>query len=370
MKIQTELPLITSTILLIDDVPANLKLLGNILIAEGHRILQATNGELALKAAQREKPDLILLDINMPGMDGFEVCTRLKGNPELQDIPVIFISASDETNDIVQALTLGGIDYINKPFRAEEVLARVRTHVKLNRQSRELQELNATKDKFFSIIAHDLRGPFSAFLGFTEIMTEQSETLTREQIHDFSLLMHDSATNLFSLLENLLEWSRMQRQLTDFDPKSFLLRPFIEESILYSTSFATIKGINLRCNIPADLEVFADAHMLSSIIRNLIANGIKFTRKGGEVLVSAQRHADNTVSIAVKDSGIGMSRDLLDNLFRIDKKTNRKGTNDEPSSGLGLILCKDFIERHGGKIGVESEEEKGSVFHFTLQGKR
>ncbi|MEI6577748.1 MAG: response regulator, partial [Bacteroidota bacterium] len=176
-------------ILIVDDIGDNLKLLDEILRPEGYKTRLVPNGPLAIKAAEKEKPDLILLDIMMPEMDGFEVCRSLKENPALKDIPIIFISASGDTNDIVTALNIGGVDYINKPFQAEDVKARVLTHLKLCRQNIELRELNATKNKFFSIIAHDLRSPFNGFLGLTRLMVEDLESLSGEDIKELSLSM-------------------------------------------------------------------------------------------------------------------------------------------------------------------------------------
>ncbi|MFZ4616184.1 MAG: hybrid sensor histidine kinase/response regulator [Rectinemataceae bacterium] len=353
-------------ILVVDDVAANLKLLGEILKTEGYKVRQVPHGELALQVAAREKPDLILLDVMMPGMDGYEVCRRLKADPGLADIPVIFISALDGTNDIVTALALGGVDYIGKPFVAEEVKARIRTHLKLYLQGKELRESNATKDKFFSIIAHDLRGPFAGFLGATQLMFEQLPDLSQSEIRQFAKGLNESASNLFRLLENLLEWARLQRGLTSFELRHFPLIGLVEKSIGLVSDSAMKKGVEIRIDIPEGLEVVADEYMLESILRNLASNAVKFTRKGGEVAIVAKQAADASVALSVSDTGIGMDSAMAAGLFRIDAQNNRRGTEGEASSGLGLIICKDFVERHGGRLWVESEEGVGSSFHFTL----
>ncbi len=353
-------------ILVVDDVAANLKLLGEILKTEGYKVRQVPSGELALQVAAREKPDLILLDVMMPGMDGYEVCRRLKADPGLKDIPVIFISALDRTNDIVTALALGGVDYINKPFIAEEVKARIRTHLQIHRQSQELLELNATKDKFFSIIAHDLRTPFAGFFGATQLMFEELPHLSQEEVITFAKGLNDSASNLYRLLENLLEWARLQRGLTNFEALQLPLMGLVEKSIGHVTDSATAKGVQIRLEIPKGLEVVADEYMLESILRNLVTNAVKFTRKGGEVTIAATQSGEDSVRLSISDTGIGMDSAMLAGLFRIDAHNNRKGTEGEPSSGLGLIICKDFVERHGGRLWVESEEGRGSSFHFAL----
>lgn len=367
----------TPYILIVDDIGANLKLLSQILKDEGYSVRPVTSGEMALKVAEMETPGLILLDIMMPGMSGYKVCRQLKENPVLKDVPVIFVSALNDSYDIVKALNLGGVDYITKPFKTEEVIARVNTHFKLHQQSielqkqkKELKELNETKDKFFSIVAHDLRGPFNGFLGFTQLLAEQYSGLDQSKIQKMAVAMRDSAASLFRLLENLLEWSRMQKGLIGFNPDSTNLVSVVSGIMRPVMDSANKKEIAISVEIPSGMVVFADEYMLASIIRNLASNAVKFTRKGGNIAISAATEPDNFVEITVADNGIGMNSTMVDGLFRLDVKTNREGTDGEPSSGLGLILCKDFIEKHGGKIWVESEKGKGSTFRFTLPGQK
>ncbi len=353
-------------ILIVDDIPANLKILDGILKGDGYKVRPVPNGLLALQAAEKEKPDLILLDIMMPDMDGYEVCSKLKENPALMDVPVIFISALNDTQDIVKAFTSGGVDYITKPFQAEEVKARVATHLKICKQNLELQQLNAEKDKFFSIIAHDLRSPFTGFLGLTQIMEDQLSELSMEEIKDFSSSLRESASKIFILLENLLEWARIQQGLIPFQAEQIQLLPLVKESIGVIKDAANNKKIEIVYNIPDATTVFTDTNILQTIVRNLVSNAIKFTPNAGSIFISALPQDDGLIVVSIKDTGIGMSQHILDNLFRIDVNTSRKGTDGETSSGLGLIICKDFIEKQGGKLWVESEEGKGSSFSFTL----
>ncbi|MFZ4411732.1 MAG: hybrid sensor histidine kinase/response regulator [Bacteroidales bacterium] len=356
-------------ILIVDDIPTNLKILDGILKGDGYKVRPVPNGLLALQAAEKERPDLILLDIMMPEMDGYEVCRKLKENPELVDVPVIFISALNDTQDIVKAFTSGGVDYITKPFQAEEVKARVATHLKICRQNLELKQLNAEKDKFFSIIAHDLRSPFTGFLGLTQILEEQLSDLSKEEILDFSTSMRISATKLFTLLENLLEWARIQQGLIPFTPETVQLLAVVNESIGMIKENASLKQIEIIYDIPDEITVFTDTNILQTILRNLVSNAVKFTSKNGSIIISVLPQNDGSMVISIKDTGIGMSQHIMDNLFRIDVNTSRKGTDGETSTGLGLIICKDFIEKHGGKLWVESEVGKGSSFNFTLGSK-
>jgi len=243
-------------------------------------------------------------------------------------------------------------------------LKQVEAEIKLKNE--ELQKLNATKDKFFSIIAHDLRSPFSSFLGLTKIMAEELPSLTMAEVQDIAVSMKNSASNLFSLLENLLDWARIQQGSIPFRPEVVQVHSITSQIISTMLESAKNKGIDLVYHIPDNLEVFADSNMLQTIIRNLISNAVKFTSKGGKITVSAKSTPDNSVVISIKDTGIGMNKKMIGDLFRLDGETRRTGTAGEPSTGLGLILCKDFIEKHGGKIWVESEAENGSTFYFII----
>jgi PAS domain S-box-containing protein len=251
---------------------------------------------------------------------------------------------------------------------ARDITDKKKEEEQIRLKNDELINLNAEKDKFFSIIAHDLRSPLVSFLGLTQIMAEELSSLTINEIQEMATGMKRSADSLFGLLENLLEWSRLQRGLIRYSPTKFLLKKKVSETMKAVLESATIKEIEISYQIPEDMEVFADENMIASTIRNLASNALKFTPKGGKVSLSARYTAGNEIEFSVKDSGIGMDKNIIDNLFVIDGHTNRQGTDGEPSSGLGLIICKDFISRHGGKLWVESEEGKGSTFYFTLPG--
>jgi len=237
---------------------------------------------------------------------------------------------------------------------------------KIRIQNELSQKLNAEKDKFFSIIAHDLRGPLGGFMVLAEMMADESQEFTPEQRKDLALTLSQSSRNIYNLLENLLEWSRMQRGYTTVEPQVLALKELISESVYVLTESTRNKPINISIEIPADLNVFADKNMLQSVIRNLISNAIKFTHKGGSVLISASIYEKDQVIVAVKDSGIGMNKEMVKDLFKLDTKCNRPGTDGEPSTGLGLLLCKEFVVKHGGKVWAESESGKGSTFFFTI----
>lgn len=236
----------------------------------------------------------------------------------------------------------------------------------IRNKNEQLRKINAEKDKFFSIIAHDLRSPFNSFLGLTQIMAEELSSLTMSQIQKIADSMSRSANNLYRLLENLLQWSQVKQGLIPFSPVSGNLKRIIDESIGMAQDSAKNKGIGLVCEIQESIRIFVDVNMFQTILRNLISNAVKFTPRGGQIDVSARLSDPETIEISVKDSGIGMNPEMVNNLFKIDLQANRTGTEDEPSTGLGLLLCKEFVEKHDGRIWAESEEGKGSVFYFTL----
>ena len=270
---------------------------------------------------------------------------------------------------VVIVLIIGLIKYRERRLEHDKQLLQLKVKVQtqeLTKKNSELQIINAEKDKFFSIISHDLRSPFNGFLGLTQIMAEDLQSLSMAEIQEIAKSMRNSVSNLFRLLENLLEWARIQQGLIPFNPRRVLLLPNIEESIQMAIEVSKHKGIEISCDIPEDLMVYADTNILQTILRNLLSNAVKYTHKGGRIKLSARINAGNCTEIAVGDSGIGMNPLMIDQLFRLDVQKNRQGTDGEPSTGLGLLLCKEFIEKHGGRLWVESEENSGSIFYFTM----
>ena len=249
-----------------------------------------------------------------------------------------------------------------------DITERRQSEEEIKQKNEELTKLIFEKDRFFSIIAHDLRSPFNSFLGLTQIMADELPSLSDTDIQKIAVNMKNSASNLFRLLENLLNWSRMQQGLIPFNPEALQLYPVVQESFVLLSDTARKKDIDLSYSIPDSCEIYADSNMLETVIRNILSNAIKFTPKGGKIILLAKVDDDKSVTISTKDSGIGMSPDMVNNLFQLADQTNRRGTENEPSSGLGLLLCKEFVERHGGELWVESEEGKGSLFSFTIPG--
>jgi two-component system, sensor histidine kinase and response regulator len=603
-----------AVILLVDDQPYSIQALA-VLLKEDYAILVAKNGAKALEiAAGEHKPDLILLDVNMPGMDGYEVCKQLKSNSQTADIPVFFITGRNETEDEEHGFAIGAEDYITKPFKPIVVRARVKNalnrklsqemsqiselryktilsstsdlifvvdendcfidahfqadnilmlppemfigkkitevmpdyinklyninsnQVRNNGKSREfeytmqvqaqikwfnalldlhtanrqhiivcirditerklaelalreseekhrlivensydiiytldyngififvspawtillghsivqvqgqpiekfvhpedlptcisflqkitqsehgghgveyriqhldgswkwhtssgnmlknadgtttylgvakditaskqieqaLKESNATKDKFFRIIAHDLKSPFNAILGFSTMLKDELDNLEPAEILDFVDAIHSSSRNAYKLLENLLDWSMSQTGKITFKPININLENIFTDIIKSTGSVAKTKFIQLEYSIIDDIVVIADKNMLFTILRNLVTNAIKFTPKKGKITLNAQITSDTEVEISIIDNGVGMTAETMAKLFRIDETIKLPGTENEQGTGLGLLLCKEFVEKHGGKIWVESQIAQGSKFKFTL----
>lgn len=383
-----------SSILIVDDTPVNLQLMSSVLKQKGYKLYMTNSGENALKFLEATLPDLILLDVMMPGLSGFEVCRIIKQQEKFRNIPVIFLTAKNEVEDIIEGFEAGAVDYIIKPFYAKEVFVRISTHLQLKHaqemlqdknnkleelnqslteskqiienDARELKKLNDEKNKFFSIIAHDLRGPFGGLISITDILYQQLDQIPDEQIHELIQLLQQSSNQVFNLLNNLLEWSRLQMDAVVFDPVPFNLKLAVGDSIRLLGERAQNKLITIENKTDESFEILADINMFNTVIRNLISNAIKFTPRNGSVTVGATITDDKMIEVYVNDTGIGMNENLMKKLFSLDQKVSRPGTENETSNGLGLILCKDLVEKHGGKIVVESEETKGTTFRFTF----
>ena len=249
---------------------------------------------------------------------------------------------------------------------ARDITEKAKIEESIRSKNEELHRINAEKDKFFSIIAHDLRTPFYAFQGLTELLVKDLPNMNLGNILEIAMLMRDSASNLHRLLENLLQWSRLHRGMIPFNPQYVLLNKVIARIQPAISEISRNKGVEITVNVTDDVKVYADENMLESIIRNIVTNAIKFSNTGGKVLISTKRIEDHQTEISIKDTGIGMGPDIIEKLFKMDQVECRQGTNGEPSTGLGLLLCKDFMNKHDGTIRVESIENMGSTFYLTF----
>ncbi|WP_372643533.1 ATP-binding protein [Ancylomarina sp.] len=250
-----------------------------------------------------------------------------------------------------------------------DITKRKKEQQEIQDKNRELQLVNAEKDKFFSIIAHDLKSPFNAIIGFTNLLLDEIRLNNIEGIEKYAEIVLDSSNTAFDLLTNLMSWSCSQTGRLTYKPESFDMLELINESKNVFSHIAEGKKIDIRVDIDAELPVCADISMISTVLRNLISNAIKFTHTGGQIIIRSEQ-LEHHLKVVVSDSGIGINESVIDKLFRIDEKHSTIGTHNEQGTGLGLILCKDFVERHEGQIWAESAEGIGSCFIFTIKNPR
>jgi len=327
---------------------------------EWHRVLGYSKEE-----AQNLKPiDVVAPEYRQQVMDN--AAKRIEGKQAPAQYELKVITRGGETKYLDFSSTV--INFGNKTgflTTAIDISKRKQIEEALRESEAKLRELNAQKDKFFSIIAHDLKSPFNAIMGFSELLIDQIKEKDYQGIDKYAKIIEQSSQRAVDLLMNLLEWSRAQTGRMEYNPENFDLVDLIEENKMLFDVIAGQKAIKIKKVIPHEIPVFADKPMISTVIRNLISNAIKFTRQGGEIKVSAQKRSKE-ILVSVSDNGIGIAPERLEKLFRIDESDSTSVTNNEKGTGLGLILCKEFVKNHGGKIWAESEQGKGSVFYFTL----
>ncbi|MDJ1171732.1 hybrid sensor histidine kinase/response regulator [Roseofilum sp. BLCC_M154] len=366
---------VLADLLIVDDTPNNLRLLSSMLTEKGYKVRKAVDGKGALKAIEVVKPDLILLDIRMPEMDGYQVCQILKADARTQDIPVIFISALDEAVDKVRAFNVGGVDYITKPFQAPEVLARVANHLQIHHLQQQLEAQNiqlqgeiverqkaeAGLKVLLHAVSHDLRNPVTGMLMvFKNLLKRDSFTLTRSMVER----MADSCDRQLNLINSLLETQRSEIWGVSLKCEPLSLLALMEQLGADWEPLLSQNQASLEYDIPPSLPLIdGDRQQLWRVFENLFANALKHNPPGLTLTVGATVEGD-VVRCTVGDNGTGMSPQQCETLFqpytRGDREKRKSGL------GLGLYLCSQIIHAHGGKIGVDSILNQGTQFWFTL----
>jgi len=355
-------------ILIVDDEITHLEAIIDIFeeTEPSYQVLQAFNTNTAFDIANKEIPDLIITDWEMPNNSGIELIKKLKSSTNTKDIPVIMCSGKMTSSENLEtALKAGAVDYIRKPIDKIELIARTKANLHLADSYTKIKNLNESKDKFFSIIGHDLKGPINSVSSFTFLLKNHIDFITKEEIKTIADDLYKSQDNLYRLLENLLEWSRSQIGLIDFVPKQFNLNELLNENIELLSPQAANKKILISNNTNEDLIICLHKASISTVVRNLISNAIKFTQEHGRIFIEYQKY-DKEVVVSVIDNGVGMEEEIIEKIFRIDTKYSTNGTAKEKGTGLGLILCKEFVEKNGGSIWVESKKSDGSKFKFSL----
>ncbi len=364
-------------ILIVDDVMSNVLLLKVLLTNEKFAIATASNGRQALEQVEKENPDLVLLDVMMPDMSGFEVAQHLKSNPNTADIPIIFLTALNSTADIVKGFQVGANDFISKPFNKEELIIRVTHQISLVAAKRlilskteELQRTIAGRDKLYSVIAHDLRSPMGSIKMVLNmlILNLPSEKIGAE-MYELLTMANQTTEDVFSLLDNLLKWTKSQIGKLNVVYQDVDLVEVTDGVIKIFSMVASLKKIRIREMKPEKMMVNADIDMLKTVVRNLLSNAIKFSKENSEVLVKMEE-VDGMAVVSVQDYGCGISEEGQKKLLHTDTHFSTFGTNNEEGSGLGLLLCKDFVVKNGGKLWFTSKEGEGSIFSFSIPVKK
>ena len=354
----------SSKLLIIEDDIATLGDLEMRIGEMGYKhIKTAVTGEEAVEIAETFQPGIILADINLgEGMSGTEAVRQIQ---EKQDVPVVYLTAYGDDQTLNAAGITEPYGYIVKPFQERELQMALSIAQCRHKVENELKEANAVKDRFISLLAHDLKNHFNRLMGYTELLANKSEKYDKSKIKKYAEIIHNSAQQTHKLLMNLLEWSRSQEGRIPFNPQKTNLYYLVYEPVTQMEEMAREKQITLHFEAPEEWELKVDSNMITAVIRNLLSNAIKYTPEGGEIHVTATANKE-TAQIAVTDTGIGMDGQTQKNLFNIGKMRTQAGTNNEKGTGFGLLLCKEFTDKHNGALHVDSEPGKGSTFTVAL----
>lgn len=363
-------------ILAVDDIPTNTMLLQMMLEQSGFQVITALNAEDAYALVEQEIPDLILLDVLMPGTDGFALARQLKEHPDYVKIPIIFLTALNSTDDIVKGFQLGADDYITKPFKKEELLIRVRHQLTLleakrtiEQQKAELEHTIAGRDALYSVIAHDLRMPMSTIKMILNVLAIQmtEEGNIRAEVMESVQNANEISEQLFRLLDNLLKWTKAQLGKLEAIRQPFDLAALTEAEIETAKILAANKQISIRYNPTAtgDTEVEVDIDMIKTAMRNLMSNAIKYSYRDGTIDVVVETENDEVI-YKVIDNGCGISEEVQQTLLDLGTQHTTYGTEQETGSGLGLKLVNSFLKLNQGRLFFQSKEKEGSTFGFAL----
>lgn len=334
-------------ILIVDDVPNNIKVIGTILREKGYQINIAKNGVEALHVVANEIPDLILLDVMMPEMGGFETCRQLKSNPNTKDIPIIFLTARTETDDIIKGFEAGAVDYITKPFNATELLIRINNHLESQYQKKIIEQQSRERQELIHILCHDLANPLNFIVSTLETIQESHELFA-----ELSPQLACGARNGLHLID-------LVRNMGSLDEKGILLEKVnlqsaVFESVEILRSRFEGKQQTVQYNIPVELEIISErTSLINSVLSNLISNAIKFSNTGVEILLNAETF-QGQVLLKIKDQGVGIRQEILNDIFDISRSTSTPGTGDEKGTGFGMPVVKKFLDAYQAKIQINS----------------
>ena len=363
-------------ILIVDDVVSNVLLLKILLSNEKFQVCTANNGTMCLEQVKKENPDLILLDVMMPDINGFDVAVELKKDPHTAEIPIIFLTALNSPSDLVKGFQVGANDFLTKPFNKEELVMRVMHQIQLVaakrmivQQNEELKRTISNRDKMYSVIAHDLRSPMASIrMVLNLVVNVVSKDVVGDEIFGLLDKANRESEDVHDLLDNLLKWTKSQTGRLNVVTQDLELNDIVPGVVDIFNVIAEMKDIKLQY-IPYEekMTVVADNDMMKTILRNFLSNAVKFTPDGKGIEVFTSREGD-FARVSVRDHGVGIAPDRIDSIFRQGETTY--GTDGEEGSGLGLQLCQDFARKNGGDVRVESVLGEGSTFSFTIPLKK
>ena len=352
-------------VLVVDDQSANVQLVGSMLGKLGFEVVPASDGPTALKRLALREPDLILLDVLMPEMDGFEVCRRIREKPEWQEIPIIFLSAADDKDLIVRALDSGGVDYVTKPFNHAELTSRVRTHLALKLARDRLHQLAEDKDELLGILTHDLKSRLAGMQMSAQILRDRTAPLGDAKLTQLCENICQSGGQLLAFMKEFLANSEAER---GFTPKreTVSLADAISRTVKEYQEAAERKGLAIRTWLPdQDATVCADRNALSQVLDNLLSNAVKFSPPDKEISVKVRPNG-TCVECLIQDQGPGFTAEDQARMFQRYARLSARPTGGEPSTGLGLSIVKKLVERMGGELSCESDPGQGTQFAVRL----
>ena len=360
------------TVLFVEDAPEDRRLLKDFLDNYYYKTLFATNGNDAFEQLKEGKPDIILLDVKLPDIDGFEVCRRLKKSDDYRNIPVIFITALDDSADTVKGLELGAVDYITKPYNSEEVLARISTQIKISRLMQEqeqvnikLRELDQLKSLFIASMSHELRTPLNSIIGFNGILRMQLKGKLTEKQEDYMERSHNASTHLLALINDIIDISKIEAGAIQVSPVTFILSEVVNEALGQLQSRIDKKGLEVDISVPPELEVFSDRTRVFQCVLNYLSNAVKYTEEGKISLLAKEK--DGQLEVVVEDSGLGIREDELPKLFKSFERLSSAEHGNERGTGLGLYITKKLAtEFLGGSVAAESQLGVGSKFFLRI----
>jgi CheY-like chemotaxis protein len=365
-------PLALGRVLIVDDEIANVELLARRLEAIGCQTQVASSGERAIALARSEQPDLILLDVMMPGIDGWQTCRRLKSQPETADIPVIFVTAKDRYEDLSKGFEVGGVDYLTKPFEPIELAARVRSAIftkrlqdELRKTAADLKRMEQSRKELIGMLGHDIRNLANSVVAFMQLVRMGQLEPGRKEFDELLRLSESNISELLRMVNALLDVYKMEEGKLEAMPQAIALSALAERSLAQVAPEAIAKGIQLESDLPGDVKVFVDDGLIVRVLTNLLANAVKHTPSGGKVRIESARDRtlERSIVVRVHDTGPGIAAEDAPRIF--DRFYQGAGRS-RGGSGLGLAFCKLAVELHGGTISVVNPGETGAIVQFTL----